>query len=431
MKGVFLLKKKFALMISFMMLTVMSLLFIPDTVNAQTPGEDGNYHYHFEHDYISHVNADLYCEFPIYGYIGTDYDAYTNYEFVILSDTRRDVTVYRSDGSRWASYLAHPLEEYLAADTIGDVGMYWIEAVGKKIPVNITIPIFDSSESLMRYFKTGDESGWLNKPDTVDTYVDTNALTTNLTNGSFDASIPALSGLNRVDNGRSEPLHSYTNSVTFSWTDLFNDNDYFIQTRTTFRYKLNADKVWSSAVIDTCVPTGRYSCFVDSGQFSYEFGDYVYLYYKQDNSIFTDDDMDRQGNIQVIKDSIRIVKISDSDGITYGPWTTFTLVNNVWDSGVVEDVVISDEITEDNEGGNIPSESNPDGDDLLTQFDFTNITGIWSNFIGMISGLLSFVGQFPSLFAKVFSFLPYEIRNTVYLTFVSLCGIALIKAVIT
>lgn len=291
------------------------------------------------------------------------------------------------------------------------------------------IPIFADAASLIAFLEAGDDSGQVNKEVEQPT-IDVDSWTTNIDHAVYDSSIPALTGVKRVYNGRTSSLHSYSGNVTFSWSDTFNSEEYYIHTRTTFRYKLNRDTTWSTVTIDTSVPTGRCTCYVDAGTFTYSYGDYAALYWQEDDSIWTTDNLDEAGNIQTVKDSIRIVKIDSSGNVAYGPWTTFTLKNNVWDTGVVEDIFVNENLTEDNTGGTIPEQGETSGDDLLTQFDFTNVVAIWENFLKMITGLMSFIGRFPDLFAKIFSFLPYEIRNTIYLTFVSLCGISLIKAVL-
>lgn len=258
--------------------------------------------------------------------------------------------------------------------------------------------------------------------------IDRSDLTDNINGSVYDSSIPSLSDLERINNGYDDPLRCYSQSVTFNWSDRFDSDDYYIQVRTTFRYKLNAEKAWNEVTIDTSVPTGRYSTLVDNGTFTYKYGDYASLYWVQDNNPFTDDNLDTQGNIQPIRDSIRIVKISNGS-ISTGAWTTFTLKNGIWETGKITDTSISDEIDIDNTGGNIPSDS--DSDNPLFGFNPSDVTGIWKTFLSVVNSLLSFVGNFPSLFATVFGFLPVEYRNMIYTTFISLCVIALIKAVIS
>lgn len=258
--------------------------------------------------------------------------------------------------------------------------------------------------------------------------IDKDNLTTNIIGGTFDSSIPALSGVSRVDNGFADPLSSYSQSSTVKWSTVFNDSNYYIQLRTTFRYKLNADKVWSEITVDTSVPTGRYSCLVDNQSFTYTYGNYGPLFWKQDNSNWTDDDLDKQGNLQPIRDSIRIVHI-DNGVVSYGPWTTFTLKNGIWQTGEVTGSYESDYLEEDNTGGSIVEDSEVDSN-FLTDFDFTNISGVWDAFIGIFKNLFSFLGQFPDLFSKIFSFLPYEIRSMIYVSMVSICVLGLVKAVI-
>ena len=258
--------------------------------------------------------------------------------------------------------------------------------------------------------------------------VDKESLTTNIVGGVYDENIPALSDVVRINNGYTDVMESFSQSVTFNWSNVFESSNYFIQCRTTFRYKLNKDAVWETITIDTSVPNGRYSTFVDDKTFTYHFGNYADLFWKQDDSIWTDDDLNKQGNIQPIKDSIRIVHIEDGL-VSYGPWTTFTLKNGIWETGKVTGSYVSSELNEDNTSVNIP-DSEKDKNSFLNDFDYTNVSGIWDMFVGMFKNLVSFLGSFPVLFSKVFSFLPYEIRSMIYLSIICICVLGLGKAVI-
>lgn len=258
--------------------------------------------------------------------------------------------------------------------------------------------------------------------------IDKDNLTTNILGGTFDSSIPALSDVQRVDNGFADPMSSYSQSSTIRWSTVFNDSDYYIQVRTTFRYKLNADKVWSEVTVDTSVPTGRYSCLVDAQSFTYTYGNYGPLFWQQDDSIWTADDLDSQGNLQPIRDSIRIVHV-DNGVVSYGPWTTFTLKNGIWQTGEVTGSYESDYLEEDNTGGSIVEEDEVNSN-FLTDFDFSDISGVWDAFIGIFKNLFSFLGQFPDLFSRIFSFLPYEIRSMIYVSMVAICVLGLVKAVV-
>ncbi len=274
---------------------------------------------------------------------------------------------------------------------------------------------------------------WFNNDGSINSVrtpidIDTDSLVTNIVGGTFDNSIPALTDLERINNGYSDIMDAGTQSVTFNWSNLFNDSNYYIQVRTTFKYKLNASDIWEQVTIDTSVPSGRYSTLIDSGSFTYVFGDYVDLYYQQDNSIWTDDNLRKQGNILPIKDSLRIVCINEGS-VTYGPWTTFTLKNGIWETGTVTGTSNSDFIDEDNSGGNIP-DTEENSKNFLQDFDFNNVSGAWDAFISMFKNLTNFLGEFPALFAVVFSFLPYELRSMIYLSLISVCVIGLIKVVI-
>lgn len=259
--------------------------------------------------------------------------------------------------------------------------------------------------------------------------IDNSSLTTNIKGGVYDDDIPALSNIERINNGYTNVFESFSQSVTFNWSDYYESDEYFIQCRTTFRYKLNADKIWETVTVDTSVPNGRYSTKVDSQTFTYYFGDYVNLFYQQDDSIWTDDDLNKQGNIQPITDSIRIVHIDENGAVSYGPWTTFTLKNGIWETGSITGSYISGELEEDNTSINIPNEEKQNGS-FLDNFDFTNVSGVWDMFVGMLKNLVSFLGSFPEIFSSIFSFLPYEIRSMIYISIICICVLGLGKAVI-
>lgn len=298
---------------------------------------------------------------------------------------------------------------------------------GKLNPDKVFLPYIKGNSSFI-YFSV-DASGTVDKIK-VPTFVDNNSFTTNIPNGVFDSSIPALSDIERINNGFADPLSSYSQSVTFKWSTVFDDPNYYIQVRTTFRYKLNVDKVWEEITIDTSVPTGRYSCLVDNSSFTYTYGDYGPLFWQQDDSIWTDDSLDKHGNLQPVRDSIRVVHVEDGY-VSYGPWTTFTLKNGMWwhGTGEITGSYEVDILEEDNTGGSIVEDGEVNSN-FLTDFDFTDISGVWNTFIGIFKNLFSFLGQFPDLFSQIFSFLPYEIRSMFYVSMAAICVLGLVRAVI-
>ena len=349
--------------------------------------------------------------------------AYLGYAYKEQPDTIVSYLLYNKKVFVTDNHFYIPWDEVQSNDE--NMFLRYVEFIpyGKTNPDKVFYPYIKGCSAYV-YF---DDSGSIDSVK-IPISVDKDSLTTNIIGGSFDSSIPVLSDVIRVDNGFADVMSSYSQSSTIKWSTVFSDSNYYVQVRTTFRYKLNADKVWSEVTVDTSVPTGRFSCLVDDRSFTYTYGDYAPLFWKQDNNIWTDDDLDRQGNLQPIRDSIRIVRI-DNGVVSYGPWTTLTLKNGIWETGEVTGSYESDYLEEDNTGGSIVEDDEVNSN-FLTDFDFSDISGVWDAFIGIFKNLFSFLGQFPELFSRIFSFLPYEIRSMIYVSMVAICVLGLVKAVI-
>ncbi len=350
-----------------------------------------------------------------YNIIEFIYEPRASYDYVnsTISTVYED-TVDISIGSFFISWLDVQHENndyYLSAVKVTPIGS---DATGLMYKGQSSFALFDAYGSFLGA--------------TTPTIVDTDSFTDNIAGAVYDSTIPSLSNLSRSNNGYANPLESYSQSVTFRWADYFDDSSYYIQVRTTFRYKLNADSVWEEVTVDTSLPLGRFSCLVDAQEFTYTYGDYAELFWQQDDNIMTADDLNKQGNLQPIKDSIRIVKFTDGVA-TCGKWTTFTLKNGIWETGEVTGSYESESLDDKNNSVNIPN-LEEGSENFLVDFDFSNVSSAWDAFTSIFKNLINFLGEFPILFAQIFSFLPYEIRTMIYISMISICVIGLCKAVI-
>ena len=126
--------------------------------------------------------------------------------------------------------------------------------------------------------------------------------------------------------------------------------------------------------------------------------------------------------------------------VSYGNWSIYTLdkSNNILSLNQVSighgSVVAPD--TEFDEDGNFEADEiehiDPpsDGSDInisIGDINLSDIASIGTFFKNLISSLLGILGDLPALFARIFSFLPSEIINMIYLSIVVIIIGGLIK----
>lgn len=303
--------------------------------------------------------------------------------------------------------------------------VYWCENVA----YTANFSIFESKEALIAYLTTGDDSGQINKPTTE--------IPNSSINGVYDETIGHVQNL-QIDTVTAPECHgasdSFLNCFVLSWDiPATNKNEYteYYETKINMQYSyltgLSTSRKYGSQFVDYNV-NGSILCILSSegthafcAHEFYEFTNlketysglnYVLSFYIKD----------------VTKIYMRPVRVSNTDSaISYGDWTVFDVD---FSRGILNDRVVT--------GGTIyPGDStiNPDGSidnepsgtieptDTENSFSFagidlTDIKNIGAYFIGLLETLVNMIGYFPTLFSRVYSFLPSEIINMIYCGFV-------------
>lgn len=315
----------------------------------------------------------------------------------------------------------------------GSTSSMWVDHVGfdsasPRYLITADIPVFYTVESLKNYLETGDESGWLNRPGFEE---DNNA--------TYDESLGYLQGLD-IETLDYYECHGsvdyFSNCFQLSWEiPQYDRNKYqeFCEFKFDMQYSYMTPSLTKRA-FGSCLLDYKSNSFVDVTEGTHIFCAHTFY------SLINLDGNVTSFNIQDVKKIyVRLSRVDCISGeITYGDWAVYDVnfregffTNNRVIGGA--DIYPGDsEIGSDGSIGGepiqtIPSSNSGDNGFSFAGIDLTDVVNIGKYFIGLVESLINMIGQFPSLFNRIFLFLPAEIRTMIYMFFVILVVSGLLK----
>ena len=293
--------------------------------------------------------------------------------------------------------------------------------------------LFSSVEAAYEYATTGNDEGQINKPGS---------------DASYDATLDNIKNLTikgLTPNDCHNSVDSFTNCFQLSWDVPNYDKTLYMDF-----YEIKFDMQYSymnyfgsslknsSGLIDYIVNGTKNSIAVSEGTHNFCAHDFVDILGLNDN-LSSLDYINKFNITRLRKIYIRHVRVDRrSHDISFGNWSVFDVdySNGIFslNEKSVGDLNIypgDSEIGSDGNFDSEPIESIPKPDKTpefsFAGIDLDDIKSIGSYFIGLIQTLFNFLGDFPTLFSRVFAFLPQEILTMIYVCIVIICIAGLFK----
>lgn len=260
--------------------------------------------------------------------------------------------------------------------------------------VDTNMKIFDSLESVISYAESGDESGWLNKPD----------LEYDSNNSYFNSNLGYLQGVQykNVTNTEEFPYQIYSR---ISWDTTTAIENAYVQIAADVTYKKNS-KTYSESMV----------MFKDYGSVSYSDGSFTFLI-----SAVADGLPDNSIVKKVDYYYVRLIKYdSVSSSFLYGGWTRID-TNKFTVDTIAYDSESDDYYIDTDSDSSYSDQMGIDGNyGTLNWGDFSSASAdSFKWFFSMLKDLFDMMGSFPSMVKTVFSFLPSPYLNCLGLLLVA------------
>lgn len=416
--------------------------------HAAEPETPASYEYSIRVEYPNGWNTldvkmfygicDIVSEYPVYAYKNPYSGPEGTYEICLVSgyyNSETDSYIGNFDASKYRPMIAQYGESgnYIQSNAWGFTTATYGDFVRYEVTEWDGVPYFDSLESLQTFLKTGNDDGQINKPGS---------------DASYDATLDNIKNLTikgLTPNDCHSSVDSFSNCFQLSWDVPNYDKTLYMDF-----YEIKFDMQYSyinyfgtslknsSGLIDYIVNGTKISIAVSEGVHNFCAHDFVDILGLNDN-LSALDYISKFSITKLRKIYIRHVRVDRrSNDISFGNWSVYDVdySNGIFSlneksTGDLNIYPGDSEIGSDGSFDSEPIESIPKPDKKpefsFAGIDLDDIKSIGSYFIGLIQTLFNFLGDFPSLFARVFAFLPHEILTMIYVCIVIVCIAGLFK----